>query len=139
LLSYSDTLKSYPSPQLYYQWIDRLEKYATTHNAKTGLPMLNIRAIGNDCYFTRVALPIDKQLTGDNGIEFKRMPGGGKLLVTEVEGGPSLVEKGFIEMENYREDHNQVSPAIPFQSLVTDRRLQPDTARWITKLCWPIM
>jgi hypothetical protein len=37
------------------------------------------------------------------------------------------------------QDHQRVAPAIPFQSLVTDRTKQPDTSKWVTRLYWPIM
>ena len=140
LISFSDTLQNYPAPALYYQWIDRLEKYATAHGAKkAGAPMLNVRTLTGGRYSARVALPVDKALPGEGKVEFMAMLGGGKLLTAEVAGGPAIIEQAFDEMENYMNDHNSVSPAIPFQSLVTDRSREPDTAKWMTKLCWPVM
>jgi hypothetical protein len=67
------------------------------------------------------------------------MLGGGNILAAEVKGGPHTIGRGFEVIEKYTEDHNRIAPAMPFQSMVTDRRREPDTSRWITKLYLPVM
>ncbi len=62
----------------------------------------------------------------------------GKILSTEIKGGEYAVETGFKELSNYISDNQLTSPAIPFQSLVTNRVMEPDTSKWITKLYYPI-
>ena len=67
------------------------------------------------------------------------MLGGGNILVTDVKGGPYNIAKAFEAVEKYTEDHNRMAPAIHFQSLVTDRRQERDTSKWITRIYWPVM
>ena len=37
------------------------------------------------------------------------------------------------------DDYHLTSPAISFQSLVTDRQVEKDSLKWITKIYYPIM
>ncbi|RYZ23899.1 MAG: hypothetical protein EOO10_20770 [Chitinophagaceae bacterium] len=140
LISTSATVDAYPTPTLVYGLLDKLKAYAKLQGAnETGLPMLNITAKTNGNYLARVALPIDKKLPDTDEIQYRWMLGGGNIFVTEVKGGPHTIQQAFTTMDQYANDFNRVAPAIPFQSLVTDRRAEPDTARWITKVYWPVM
>jgi hypothetical protein len=132
--------KEYPSTALVYGHIDRLQQYIRSNNAQsTGYPMLNLYRGNDSTYFAKVALPVDKKLGNSGDIQYRWMLKGGNILVTEVVGGPHKIEAAFQEMENYVQDHQRVAPAIPFQSLVTDRTKQPDTSKWMTRLYWPVM
>lgn len=140
LISTTAVSKSYPDVASIYVLVDKLKAHADRNGAKqTGLPMLNINTNDSITYLTRVALPVDRNLQDDGAIVFRRMLGGGNIIVTDVKGGPHSISKAFVEMENYLEDFHRASPAIPFQSLVTDRRQEPDTSKWITKIYWPVM
>ena len=139
LISTSAQTRAYPNTELIYKMIDRLKDYVRKNAAKqTNAPMLNITE-SNGTFFTRVAIPVDKKLPDSGDIHYRWMLGGGNILVTEVKGGPTQIQNSFNKMENYIQDHQRVAPAIPFQSLLTDRRLEPDTNRWLTKLYWPVM
>lgn len=130
----------YPSTQTIYALIDKLQAFAKTKGARqTGLPMLNIYTQDSTTYRVQVALPVDKKLQDEGDVVYKWMLGGGNILVTEIRGGPATINKAFDEMEKYVQDNRRVAPAIPFQSLVTDRRAEPDTSKWVTKLYWPVM
>jgi effector-binding domain-containing protein len=132
--------KTYPSMQTVYGLVDKLKNFIAINKAQSlGYPMLNVHKNGDSSYLVKVALPVDKQLKDAGDIQYRWMLKGGNILVTEIKGGPSKIEKAFTEMRNYVEDHQRIAPAIPFQSLVTDRREEPDTNKWITKLYWPVM
>jgi hypothetical protein len=132
--------EDYPSTEAVYHLVDRLNHYIQINNARaTGYPMLNVFRDSDSEYVTKVALPVDKQLKDSGDIQYRWMLKGGNILVTEVKGGPQLVERAFDAMQNYLEDHQRIAPAIPFQSLITNRRQEPDTNKWITKLYWPEM
>jgi hypothetical protein len=132
--------KAYPSAASIYGKIERLQGYIRANNAQaTGYPMLNVYRGDDSGYFAKVALPVDKQLKNSGDIQYRWMLKGGNILVTEVVGGPHKIEAAFNEMQNYLQDHERVAPAIPFQSLITDRTKEPDTSKWITKLYWPMM
>jgi hypothetical protein len=132
--------KEYPTTEVVYRMIDKLKAFAQKKAARQpGMPMLNITENANGSYTTKVALPVDKKLPDEGDIQYRWMLGGGNILVTEVKGGPEQIKKAFAAMEQYVDEQNRIAPAIPFQSLVTDRRAEPDTNKWITKLYWPVM
>jgi hypothetical protein len=140
LISTSNTTKGYPGVESIYAMIDQLKAFAQKNGAKqTGLPMLNVITNDSISFLNKVALPVDKKLKDEGNIVYRRMLGRGNILVAEVKGGPYTIQKGFEAIEKYTEDHNRIAPAIFFQSLVTDRRQQPDSSKWVTKLYWPVM
>ena len=81
-------------------------------------------------YLVRVAIPVDKQLPASGNISYKWMLGGGNILITEVKGGHAEIKKAYDQTELYVADHNRVAPAIPFQSMITDRRQEKDSTKW---------
>lgn len=140
LISTFASSKRYPGTEFVYSLIDQLKKYITAQSAKeTGFPMLNVSTAGSINFLVKVAIPTDKELPSSGNISYRWMLGGGNILVTEVKGGPSTIAKAFQQIENYVTDHEHRSPAIPFQSLVTDRRLESDTTKWITRIYYPIL
>ena len=140
LISTSAIYQQYPTTEKIYTLIDNLKAFAQKNGARqTGFPMLNITPNKDGTYTTKVALPVDTILKDEGDVHYRWMLGGGNILVAEVSGGPQRIQKAFAEMEEYIEDFRRIAPAIPFQSLVTDRRLEPDTAKWVTKIYWPVM
>lgn len=140
LISTSATSKGYPSVESVYSLIDKLKVFAQAHGARqTGLPMLNVNTIDSITYRTQVALPVDKKLKDEDDVKYRWMLGGGRILATEIKGGPYIINNAFKEMQNYIDDFQCTAPAIPFQSLVTDRSKERDTSKWVTKLYWPVM
>lgn len=140
LVSTFASSKDYPSTEFIYGLIGQLKNYIADQSAKeTGNPMLHITTADSINYLTRVAIPVERRLKPSGNISYKWMMGGGQILVTEVKGGPAAIHKAFQQMENYVRDHNRTAPAIPFQSLITDRMKEKDTSKWITKIYYPVM
>ncbi len=140
LISTSRISKGLPTTESVYELIEKLKTYAGSQGAKqTGYPMLNINTNDSLTYLTRVALPVDKKLPSSGDIEYRWMLGGGNILITEVKGGPGIMKAALHQMENYISDHNRIPPAIPFQSLITDRSKEKDTSKWITRIYYPVM
>lgn len=54
------------------------------------------------------------------GIEYKRMPYGKNLLVASYQGTLEDVTKVYRAMEQFKNDHNMTSMAIPFQKILSD-------------------
>jgi hypothetical protein len=132
--------KNYPSTDYTYHLIDQLKKYIADHGAKESRPpMLNVSTTDSINYLTRVAVPVDRIMPSANNISFKRMPAGGNILVVDVKGGPLSINNAFHQVQNYISDYHQSAPAIPFFSLVTDRRTEPDTTKWLTRIYYPVM
>ncbi|MGZ3846055.1 MAG: hypothetical protein ACXVBH_08360 [Flavisolibacter sp.] len=140
LVTTSAVLKSYPSTGSIYVLVDHLKKYIQENGAKeVGSPMLNVSTNDSVFYLTRVAIPVDKIIRSVDNISFKRMPAGGNILAVDVKGGPYSVNRAFTQVQNFVADYHETAPAIPFFSLVTDRRQVTDTSKWVTRIYYPIM
>ncbi|MFN8288886.1 MAG: GyrI-like domain-containing protein [Chitinophagaceae bacterium] len=139
LFTYRETT-SPPSVELIYSMVDELKAYIIKNHAKeTGFPMLNVFTKDSIRYLVKVAIPVDRKLPDAGTISYRWMLGGGNILITEVKGGPAGIKKAYTYIEQYVEDHRRIAPAIPFESLVTDRRKEPDTSKWITRIYYPVM
>ncbi|HEX5150690.1 MAG TPA: hypothetical protein VFW07_04545 [Parafilimonas sp.] len=138
LISIKTSFKSYPSVQDIYHLISQLQHYADKNGSKeNGYPMLHIKNTDSPSFETMVALPVDKKLDDNDLIQRKEMFAGNVLLI-EVKGGIYTVSKAFTNLENYVADHDLQSPAIAFQSLITNRLQETDTTKWITRIYYPI-
>jgi len=84
-----------------------------------------------------VAIPTKSDLQSEGKFQLKKMVLG-NILMAEVKGGVHIVMKGENELTNYMDDYKKLSPAIPFQSLITDRQLETDSSKWVTRLYYPI-
>jgi effector-binding domain-containing protein len=132
--------KNKPTESEIYSQINSIKKYVASAGAtETNHPMLNTRFLHDQKSFElMVAIPVNKHLKGNDAIIWKRMfPG--NILTAEVKGGPATVQQAMKQMENYVFDHQKVSPALQYQLLVTDRMKEKDTAKWITKIYYPVL
>ncbi|MEP6845879.1 MAG: GyrI-like domain-containing protein, partial [Panacibacter sp.] len=132
------TLNQYPSDSAVYSMIRNLKAYAFSKGLKDmGPPMLNVKITPDSSLATMVAVPINKEIENKDDIMFKQMLPG-RILVTEINGGNETIKKAFEMMDLYMRDHQYTAPAIPFESLITDRLKERDTTKWITKIYYPI-
>ena len=132
--------KGYPDIDLIYTLIDQLQEYTASQSAKqTGFPMLNISTEDSITYITKVAIPVDKRLASSGNMTYKWMLGRGNILVADVKGGPAAIRYAFEKIEEYVSDTKRIPPAIPFESLITDRRKERDTSKWVTRIYYPVM
>ena len=140
LLSTYDSIKGYPSVEFIYSLIGKLKDYTISQNARvTGNPMLNIYTKDSLIYLVKVALPIDKKLISSGKITYRWMLPGGKILVADVKGDTKTIDLAFKQVEFFVNDYNRHPPAIAFLSLVTDRLLEKDSTKWITRIYYPVM
>jgi len=103
---------------------------------QTGYPMVNVSG-GDTGYRVRVAVPTDRHIPDKGPLHFMRLIPG-NYLVTDVTGGPAMVQRAIAALQEYIRDYQRTVMAIPFQSLITDRSAEPDTARWKTRIYYPI-
>jgi hypothetical protein len=101
--------------------------------------MLNISRTDSNAYNFMVALPINKPLSAEGEILYKQMLPKGNFEATDsIYGGFKKLDILFASFIKMKEDYQMMSPAIPFQSLITDRRKEADTTKWITRFYYPI-
>jgi hypothetical protein len=130
--------KSYPSTAEIYGYLAPLTKSIEDQQGKiTGYPMVNITKSPDGGYETQVAIPTNRLLQGKPPIFYRRLVPG-NFMICEVTGGEYTIRQGMRQLELYTSDYGKTEMAIPFQSLITDRSKEPDTAKWITRLYMPV-
>jgi hypothetical protein len=137
----TSTMKTsqYPTITQVYSMVKSIQEYISSEDGKeTNYPMLHVSTPDSGKFTAMVAIPVNKRIRNNSNFTFKRMVPG-NILVAEVKGGVNNVEYGLMQMENFVKDHQLKSPAIPFQSLVTDRLKNPDSTKWITRIYYPIL
>jgi hypothetical protein len=133
-------MKGYPTINDIYGLVDELKAYIKQKGAAgTGNPMLNIFTKDSITYLLKVAIPVNKKLPPSGNMSYRWMLGGGNILITSVRGGNDEIQKALFQVQQYISDFQRIAPAIPFQSLVTDRRNEPDSSKWITMIYYPVM
>lgn len=132
------TTNSYPGTADIYTLVARLKTYIASQKAReNNFPMLHVKQLNDTTFETMVAIPVNKYLTGNDKIFFKRFVPW-KVLTAEVKGGTYTIKEALNQMEIYIADYQDEAMAIPFESLVTNRSEQPDTSKWITGIYTPI-
>ncbi len=128
----------FPTTEKIYEEIAGLEHLSAQHNATiTNVPMLHISKDEQHGYNTMVAIPVNKEVPVGGQRAIKRLFTG-NTLITEVKGGYATVAIAEKRFERYKIEYSYVSPAVPFQSLVSNRLLVKDSSQWITRLYYPI-
>jgi len=123
-----------------YKAVNKLKAYAVSQQAAaTNAPMLNVVQEGQYKYKVMVGLPVSGNLNQTPDIIIKRMPYGGSMFTSTVNGGYYSIQQGLQKLTEYYLDTKRASPAKPYQLMVTDRQQEADTTKWITKLYYPIM
>lgn len=126
----------YPSTAEIYNLVKDLRGYIFSNGGtETNSPMLNVTK--DSMYNIMVAIPISTAIPATEKFLLKRMVPG-KILVAEVKGGTYTANEALKQLTLYMIDNQLTSPAIPFQSLVTERSKEPDTTKWITKIYFPV-
>lgn len=127
-----------PSTTEVYTVIEGLNNYILSQSGQViGEPIMHIRMLDNNQFELMTALPVTQPVKPSEQYSIKQMVPG-FMLIGQVKGGPSTVKAAAASLENYVRDYRKQSPAIPFQTLITDRRNEADTIKWITQLNFPV-
>ncbi len=138
LISVKQSFTHYPTTQEIYELIASLKEYIKQKSGEeVNYPMLNVYMDDSTNYQAMVAIPTKSDLASEGKFQLKKMVLG-NILMAEVKGGIHSVMNGEKELTNYVNDYQKVSPAIPYQSLVTNRLAETDTSKWITRLYYPV-
>ena len=140
VLSDKQTFSHFPTTEDIYAIVARLRNYINESGAKELFsPMLNIEKIDSTVYTAQVGLPVDRVLPSKDSMSSKWMMKGGNILSADITGGQKKVDDAMKQMEMYTRDYQRSIIAIPFQMLITDRRNEPDTTKWITRIYYPVV
>jgi hypothetical protein len=137
-ISTRKTFRHHPTETEIYQLIDQLAAYATARNARpVNVPMMHLEQIDSSHFEIMVALPVDKVIENEGNFLFKQMVKG-NTLIAEVRGGRATINNGLKALEQFKTDYQFTSPAISFELMITDRRKETDTSKWVTRLYYPV-
>jgi hypothetical protein len=127
------------NPTEYYTLLDQMKKYIAANGALiVNPPMMHSKRLSATEVETMLAFPINKVITAQNGYVIKRMNMGNALVLDLKSGGASTTAYAMQQMDKFIEDFHLTSPAIPFESMITDRTLVTDTSKWQTRIYYPI-
>ena len=139
MISTEKFMTAYPDNKTIYAIIDELSNYAKANGASmVKYPMLNIEKRDSSDYALKLALPINKEIPSSDKFRFRFMIQGNTLFAP-VTGGNASIENAIEQMRLYIGDYKLSAPAIPFQSMVTNRLQEPDTTKWVTNIYYPVM
>lgn len=137
-VSSKQLLPKNPTVKEIYQLIDKIKTYIQQSGTEpSGSPIYNATRMDEGRYQLMAAVPVNKQLKETSDFSMKYMVKG-SFMITEVAGGDSTINKAAKNMQQYFQDYRKTSMAMNFTMLVTDRILQPDSSKWVTKLCMPV-
>ena len=129
---------AYPTNTELYSYIDIIVKNIKKQKgAVSGKPLINVEKLPNGSFETQVAIPTLHELKDDGNIVFRRMVPG-NFLCAEVYGGAYTAEEALRQMHYFIADNHKSKQANAFQILLTDRRSEPDTLKWLTKIYIPV-
>ena len=130
--------RSVPNQLERYALINKIEAYIATQGTKpSGSPIYNVTRYDDQHFQLMAGLPVTTRIPEENNFSLKYMVKG-SFMVTEVLGGESKVKWASAQLKQYFQDYKKTSMAMSFTMLVTDRMLQTDSSRWITRLYEPV-
>src|SRR5450631_1416123 len=130
---------SYPATEEIYKKFEMLKKIIQKQYGKvTGYPMMNVNILKTDSFETQVAIPTNHTLENEGSI-FSRKMVPGNFLSAIIKGGEYTIRESMQQLDFYLKDHGKIQMARPFEQLITDRTLEPDTTKWITRIYLPVV
>lgn len=140
MISTRKMMNHYPFVTEVYEMIDGITKHVQANGGETSnAPIMNVFEEDKNQFLVMVAIPTKNVVAANETYLLKRMLPNGFILMSEVTGGNYTIEQAEASMKQYVLDHHKSSPAIPFQMLLTDRRVETDTSKWKTRLYYPVM
>jgi hypothetical protein len=133
------TSPDYPTTAQLYEYFDTLKRSIIKQKATpVGFPIMNLRKMPDGSFETQTGMPTNRLLKNDGKILALRMPPG-LFMTADIRGGAYTVDEGMRQLDLFIQEYNRVKIATGFQILITDRRHEPDTTKWITKIKIPIV
>lgn len=131
-------LSAYPSNKEIFDLIYKINAYIEKNGTRpTGSPIYNVTEMDRNRFQLMAAVPVNRSLKEIDGFAMKYMVKG-SFIISEVVGGNATVNTAAKNLQQYFDDYKKTSMAMNFTMLVTDRMLQPDSSKWITRLYHPV-
>jgi effector-binding domain-containing protein len=133
------TSPDYPTTSQLYEYFDTLKQSIIKQKGSpVGFPIMNLRKMPDGSFETQTGMPTNRLLKNDGKILALRMPPG-LFMTADIRGGAYTVDEAMRQLDLFVQEYNRTKIATGFQILITDRRHEPDTTKWITKIKIPIV
>lgn len=139
VVSTKKVFSNYPETDAIYEMINSIKNYISQSQGKENdYPMLNIKSLDSANYLAQVGIPIAGEIPQNDRFFLKRLLKNGNILVAEMKGGRNVSDSAMKKMELFASDHKLFNIALPFLSLITDRKKEKDSNKWVTKIYYPV-
>jgi hypothetical protein len=133
------TSANYPTTAQLYGYFDTLKQSIIKQKASpVSFPIMNLRKMPDGSYETQAGMATNRLLKDDGKILALRMVPG-LFMTADIRGGAYTVDEAMKQLDLFIQEYSRVKIATGFQILITDRRSEPDTTKWITKIKIPIV
>lgn len=137
-VSAKQTYDHEPTTDEIYALIDEVNEFIAGVEVKiVNYPILNVFREDSASYTAMVAVPTERDIPSSGKFLLKNMMLG-NIVVCEVTGDKTVIQKCNEAVKNYVQDHRKVSPAISFERLITNRRTVRDSTKWRTTINYPV-
>ena len=107
-----------------------LQQFVKTHNIKQVQPLIaQFITKGKDSTQVNIGLYVDKEVKGENEVNFARMPKGGPLYAIKFNGKFVDRPKVYMALHQYFIDHLYQSAILPFETYFDNKLPVSDTDR----------
>jgi effector-binding domain-containing protein len=103
-----------------------------------GMPMTVYPNWGGDTYEMECAIPVVEGALGDKKRIMLKSTAAGMAVKAVHMGDYHQLDKTHAEVDRYVADHSLIARGAPYEVYVTDPGLEPDTAKWITHVYYPV-
>lgn len=139
--SYVSTKQTYdhePNTDEIYALLDEVNDFIAGVEVKiVNFPIINIFKEDSASYTAMVAVATERDIPSNGKFMLKNMMLG-NIVVCEVTGDKTVIQKCTEAVKNYVQDHRKTTPAISFERLITNRRTIRDSTKWRTTINYPV-
>ena len=115
-----------------------IQAFIAKNGAKmAGAPMAITIAWDSLSWDFEAALPVDKDIEGNDRIQVKKSFEG-KVLFVEYKGPYNKTYQAYMDLENYKKEKGYADAGGPWEVYITDPGAEPDTSKWIAEIYFPV-
>jgi effector-binding domain-containing protein len=116
---------------------EAMQRVVSTGATVVGAPLVVYHSFG-ETHDIEAAIPIAEPIEGKGRVQPGELPGGA-AVVTWHRGPYDRLERAHERVMAYLDEHGLERRGAPWEEYWTDPGMEPDPAKWRTKLVWPIV